>query len=130
MDGFPVECMVCDRFDDILSHISSREGNDQMSFSDMFGSAKIDEGVETFKKTPGAVLLDVRTPAEYAQGHIPDSTNLPLDNLPAIDIAPETPLFVYCASGGRSGQAVSWLKRNGYDATNIGGIMGYHGPLE
>ena len=41
------------------------------------------------------------------------------------------PLFVYCRSGSRSGQAVALLKQKGYhNVRNIGGILSYRGPLE
>ena len=90
----------------------------------------INAGVEACRETPGAVLLDVRTPEEYAQGHIPGSFNLPLDQVEGITFSRDTPLFVYCLSGARSGRACAGLEQNGYDVRNIGGIMGYHGPLE
>lgn len=94
------------------------------------GRASIHKGLEEYQNTPGAVLLDVRTPAEYAQGHIPGSVNRPLDQMASISQDKRTPLFVYCYSGARSGQACSWLRANGYQATNIGGISGYRGPME
>ena len=67
---------------------------------------KIDEGVAEFRATPNALLVDVRTPEEYAEGHIPGSVNIPLAALPArMDELGELdrPLFVHCLSGGRSG---------------------------
>lgn len=88
------------------------------------------QGLEEYGNTPGAVLLDVRTPKEYAQGHLPGSVNLPLDRIQAIEIDKAAPLFVYCLSGGRSRQACAWLTGQGYTATNIGGISGYNGRLE
>ena len=58
-------------------------------------------------KAAGAQVVDVRTPAEFAQGHLPDSRNIPLDQvqtrLPEID--PARPVLLCCASGGRSGMA-------------------------
>lgn len=60
----------------------------------------------------------------------PGSVNLPLDRIETIAIAPSRPLFVYCRSGARSAQACSILKRRGYDARNIGGVLGYRGRLE
>ena len=91
----------------------------------------IDHGVEVFRSTPGAVLLDVRNENEYADGHIPGSINLPLMQLPKIDeiVADlDTPLFVHCLSGGRSGRAVKALEGMGYTkAVNIGGISAYTG---
>ena len=94
----------------------------------------IDEGVELFRATPGAVLLDVRNENEYADGHIPGSINLPLMQIPKISEIVEdldTPLFVHCLSGGRSGKAVAFLKEQGYtNAVNIGGIKAYTGEKE
>jgi len=90
----------------------------------------INDGVSAFRKTPDAVLLDVRTPEEYAEGHIPGSKNLPLNRLPALSAKKDTPLFVYCYSGARSRRACAWLKQNGYMTTDIGGIMNYRGAME
>ena len=58
----------------------------------------------------GSVLLDVRTREEYRQGHIPGSVNVPLSELAAVDetiSAKDTPLYVYCLSGGRSARAAA-----------------------
>jgi len=96
----------------------------------IFGGSNIGKGLDDFHATPGAVLIDVRSEGEYAGGHIPGSINVPLDRIQSIDVPKETPLFVYCASGARSSSACSWLNGNGYDAVNIGGLMGYHGELE
>ncbi len=103
-----------------------------MGIFDMFGKRPgIDEGVERFHATAGAILLDVRTQQEYHQGHIPQSVNIPLDHLSELSHPKTTPLFVYCQSGARSSQAYSWLKQHGYgQVTDLGGIMGYHGALE
>lgn len=90
----------------------------------------LEEGLAEAEKTEDAVLLDVRTPEEYDEGHLPGSVNLPLDRIETIAIAPSRPLFVYCRSGARSAQACSILKRRGYDARNIGGVLGYRGRLE
>ena len=89
------------------------------------------EGVCGTKETECPVLLDVRTPEEYRGGHLQDSVSLPLDELDKISYGKETPLFVYCRSGARSGRAVEALKKRGYEkAVNIGGVLGYDGPLE
>lgn len=94
----------------------------------------IDAGVEVYQMTKNGVLIDVRTKEEYAEGHIPDSINLPLSNLDQIlKEVPDknTPLFVYCQSGSRSARAAKSMKKAGYsDVTNIGGILYYHGPIE
>ena len=73
----------------------------------------------------------MRTPGEYAGGHIPGAVNVPLQQIGAIaSEVPDksTPLFVYCMSGARSQQAVGALKQMGYtDARNIGGIGSWRG---
>lgn len=101
---------------------------------DFLKSSDIHEGLDAFEASPNAVLLDVRTPQEYAQGHIPRSKNLPLQQMvTAKSVLPEekTPLFVYCMSGARSKQATAMLKRLGYEnVTNIGGINSYRGTVE
>ena len=80
-----------------------------------------------------ALLLDVRTQEEYADGHIPESRNLPLQTLGRTELLPparETPLFVYCLSGVRSRQAAGLLRRMGYtDVTDLGGICNYRGKV-
>ena len=88
------------------------------------------EGLENWKSTPGAVLLDVRTPEEYRAGHIPGAQNLPLDRLDTIAEPAGSPLFIYCRSGARSAQAKARLARAGYSVTDLGGLLGYRGPLE
>lgn len=96
-------------------------------------TADIDEGVEEYKTTNDAVLLDVRTTEEYHNGHIDGSVNLPLDRISFIEEAVKdknTPLYVHCYSGSRSGKAVTYLKQMGYtNAVNIGGISSYHGKV-
>ncbi|MPN31998.1 Thiosulfate sulfurtransferase GlpE [bioreactor metagenome] len=102
-----------------------------MSIFDLFGSVRdINKGVETYKKTPGAVLVDVRTREEYAYGHIDSSVNIPLDQISKVNYSKETPLFVYCQSGSRGSAACTWLNQNGFHATNIGGIMNYRGAIK
>lgn len=105
-----------------------------MGFLDFMRGPGIDEGVKEYGQTPGAVLLDVRTPQEYREGHIPGSKNVPLQTIGRVVEAAgekETPLFVYCHSGARSRQAVGILQRMGYcNAKNIGGIVAYTGKVE
>ena len=100
-----------------------------MGMMDMLRRADFEEELERVRQTPGAVLLDVRTAEEYARGHVPGSRNLPLDQVEAAELE-QRPLFVYCRSGARSGQACAILRRRGYEAVNIGGILSYRGDLE
>ena len=52
-----------------------------MGFFDLFKQSNINQGIEEYKRTDDAVLLDVRTPQEYQEGHIPESKNVPLQQL-------------------------------------------------
>lgn len=105
-----------------------------MGLFDLFRGADINKGVEEWRETPNAVLVDVRTPKEYRQGHIPGSVNVPLDTISRISSqvdGMDAPLYVHCQSGARSSQAVRQLKQMGYaNVTDIGGIIGYRGRVE
>ena len=90
----------------------------------------IDEGVQLCRSTPNAVLLDVRTPEEYAAGHIPGSVNHPLECMQTYDGDVSAPIFAYCRSGARSARAVVLLRELDYEAVNLGGIIDYRGELE
>ncbi|MBT8874756.1 rhodanese-like domain-containing protein [Lactobacillus delbrueckii subsp. bulgaricus] len=104
----------------------------------LFQANDINAGVEEYQKTLQAKLIDVREEDEYAAGHtaghIPASINIHLSSIEAAreeitDL--DTPLFVYCRSGNRSGHAVTWLKQAGYSKVqNIGGIANYSGKTE
>lgn len=105
-----------------------------MGFFDFWKQPDINQGVENYQKDPDAVLLDVRTPQEYREGHIPGSKNVPLQTIDKVKSVAEnkdTVLYVYCHSGSRSRQAVSQLQHMGYtNVNNIGGIAAYSGKVE
>ncbi len=73
----------------------------------------------------GATLLDVREPAEYAEVRVAGGRLVPLGELIEVFDDLHLPLdvqvYVICRSGGRSGQAVSWLRQQGIDAINVQG---------
>ena len=52
-----------------------------MGLFDFLRQPDVNQGVKEYKNTTGAVLLDVRTPQEYSEGHIPESKNVPLQAL-------------------------------------------------
>ena len=105
-----------------------------MGFFNFIKGPDINQGIQDCQQTSGAVLLDVRTPQEYKEGHIPGSKNIPLASLAqpgAVTFQKDTPLFVYCYSGSRSSQAVSRLMKMGYqNVKNIGGMASYSGKVE
>lgn len=105
-----------------------------MGFWDFFQKRDINVGVEEYRAAEHAVLLDVRERDEYAQGHIPESRNLPLSAIaqaPSLAKDKAAPVFVYCLSGGRSSAAAAALRRMGYtDVHDIGGIGAWRGEVE
>ena len=105
-----------------------------MSIFDFFKQPDINKGLKEYAEAENAVLLDVRTPQEYGEGHIPGSKNVPLQTLDKVRSVVENKdaeLFVYCYSGARSRQATAMLQHMGYtNVQNIGGIAAYHGKVE
>jgi rhodanese-related sulfurtransferase len=92
------------------------------------------EAVKAAMDNPDIRLVDVRTPAEFRQGHLPGSISVPLDQWERIQaLVPDkrAHLYVYCLSGARSQAACRGFGQLGYtEVVNIGGISGYDGPLE
>jgi rhodanese-related sulfurtransferase len=70
----------------------------------------------------GALLLDVRTAAEFSGRHLDGALNIPVDALPAAlaQLPKDRIIVVYCASGRRSARATAWLRAQGYDAKDLG----------
>ena len=87
----------------------------------------MDEAIAMMEEKNDYIILDVRTPEEFAEKHIPDAINIPNETI-GTEESPELPdkgqlILVYCRSGNRSKQASEKLVRLGY--TNIvefGGI--------
>ena len=92
----------------------------------------MDEVITMMETESNYIILDVRTPEEFAEKHIPDAINIPNETIGTEEI-PELPdkeqlILVYCRSGNRSKQASEKLVRLGY--TNIvefGGINDWPG---
>jgi rhodanese-related sulfurtransferase len=84
-----------------------------------FQSGKIKQAIRK-----GAIIIDVRTAAEYDSGHIPDAFNIPVDRI-SISIqrikAANLPVVVCCNSGERSSTALQLLKANGIIEVYNGG---------
>ena len=92
----------------------------------------MDEAITMMEEESGYIILDVRTPEEFAEKHIPGAVNIPNETISTEEI-PELPdkdqlILVYCRSGNRSKQASEKLVALGY--TNIvefGGINDWPG---
>jgi rhodanese-related sulfurtransferase len=97
-------------------------------FSTLFGkSADLAQLVKD-----GAIILDVRTPGEYASGHIKGSKNFPLQSLQQnlSKIPKDKVIITCCASGMRSGSAKSILLSSGFkEVHNGGGWMSLKGKI-
>jgi phage shock protein E len=86
---------------------------------------------ELLKK--GAVIIDVRTKAEYQNGHIKGSQNIPLNNLSNhyARLKKDQAIITCCASGNRSGQAKRILEANGFkEVYNGGGWMSLQSKIK
>ena len=91
----------------------------------------INRELEACRRTPGALLVDVREPDEYAAGHIPGAVNAPLSTLDRADLPADRPLFLYCRMGSRSARAAGILKRRSFRRVkSIGGISRYRGRTD
>ena len=105
------------------------------SSSSGYRQISMDEAVAMMKDEKNYIILDVRRPDEYAEGHIPGAINVPNEEIGTAEIA-ELPdksqlILVYCRSGRRSKEASEKLVKLGY--TNIvefGGILDWKGEIE
>ena len=97
-----------------------------------YRQVRMDEAMTMMEEASGYIILDVRTPEEFAEKHIPGALNIPNETIGTEEL-PELPdkdqlILVYCRSGNRSKQASEKLAALGY--TNIvefGGINDWPG---
>lgn len=71
----------------------------------------------------GHTIVDVRTPGEFSFGNVPNSKNVPLNEVPQrVEELKEMegPLLLCCQSGNRSGQAAAYLSSQGIECYNVG----------
>lgn len=92
------------------------------------------EAQKMLAEETGYILLDVRTPKEYAEGHIPNAVNLPNETIqkepPAILADKGQRIFLYCRSGRRSQDAAAKLAAMGYtNIVDFGGIVDWRGDV-
>ena len=94
----------------------------------------MDDAMEIMENESGYIILDVRTEAEYAAGHIPGAILVPNETIGSDEI-PRLPdknqlILVYCRSGNRSKQAADKLAKLGYtNITEFGGINSWPGEI-
>lgn len=101
-----------------------------------FKSVSMEEGLKMMASDSGFILLDVRTPEEYSEGHIPGALQLTNETFTKEDAErlmsdKAKRIYCYCRSGRRSKQASQKLIDFGYaDVVEFGGILSYSGPVE
>lgn len=82
----------------------------------------------------GALVVDVRTAAEFSSGHIPGAVNVPVNEIEAAAAAWDKtrPVALYCATGSRSADAAATLGALGFESVYdlSGGIMAWEGDIE
>lgn len=100
--------------------------------TNIYRRISMDEAVTMMEQESGYIILDVRTPEEYAEKHIPNAINVPNENIGTDEISQlsdkDQLIMVYCRSGRRSKEAAEKLVKLGY--TNIvefGGIIDWKG---
>ncbi len=87
------------------------------------------QAFEKLKKDKNVLLLDVRTPEEFEQGHISGALNIPVQELESrigeLEKYKNSEIVVYCRSGNRSRRASEILVRNGFKKVYnlVGGII-------
>ena len=105
------------------------------SSSSGYRQISMDEAVKMMRDEKDYIILDVRRPDEFAEGHIPGAINVPNEEIGSAEIA-KLPnksqlILIYCRSGRRSKEASEKLVKLGY--TNIvefGGILDWKGEIE
>lgn len=94
----------------------------------------MDEAVDMMARENGYIILDVRRPDEFAEGHIPNAINVPNETIGTAEI-PQLPrkdqlILVYCRSGRRSKEAAAKLVQLGYTSiVEFGGILDWKGEI-
>src|SRR5690606_4925416 len=90
-------------------------------FKNLFAPTDNSELREAIKN--GALLVDVRTPAEISAGSVKGAVNIPWDKVPSqlSKFKTKKSLVVFCRSGSRSGQAKSIFEQNGFQNVINGG---------
>lgn len=74
----------------------------------------------------GAPILDVRTPGEFAGGHVRGAMNIPVEQLAKrLTEVPEGPVVVYCRSGMRSRRARAMLEGAGHEVLDMGRLTAF-----
>lgn len=120
----------------VLSSCTAKEAKNKEVVVNTFKSVSMQEGIKLMADDKGFILLDVRTPEEFASGHIPGAVQLTNESFTKEDADKiiknkEQTVYVYCRSGRRSKQSSQKLVDFGYtNVIEIGGILDFAGKIE
>ena len=120
---------------------NSNESTEKGTVADTTSNVKtyrqitMNEALDIMESESDYIILDVRRPDEFADGHIPGAINLPNENIGKDEISklPDKNqlILVYCRSGRRSKEASSKLVELGYsNIVEFGGILDWNGETE
>jgi phage shock protein E len=115
--------LFCQKFLLLPLKIKSKEKLAHMSLFNWFAPTGDSSDVIKEYLEKGAVVVDVRTPLEFNEGHVKDSINIPLNTIDTRSLELKNlnkPFIAVCRSGARSGNATIFLKRQGLDVINGG----------
>ena len=105
-----------------------------LSVSLFTGCSKVDDATLRAAHSAveqGAIIVDVRTPKEFASGHVPGALNIPIEELAksVARVPKNKTLVVYCASGNRSGKATALLRQKGWTVFDVATQKDYEREL-
>jgi len=105
----------------VIFLIASMGGEQSSNAGTLPASVSVDEAHQMY--TDGTFVLDVRTPEEWNEFHVPNTTLIPLDELTARvnELPKDQPILVVCRSGNRSQAGRDILLQAGFDATSMDG---------
>jgi phage shock protein E len=115
--------------------VSNKQGINNVSIQGGYYEMNQNEANRNMKEDKSIVLVDVRTPQEYAELHIPGSILIPLDTVRKEAekklMDKKAIIYLYCRSGNRSASAAKTLVELGYSKVyNIGGISSWPFEIE
>jgi rhodanese-related sulfurtransferase len=94
-----------------------------------------EDAQQIIKSNPNAIILDVRTKAEYDKKHIPNALLVPIDELRSGDFSKlpdkNAVILIYCWTGRRAEDSAEILVKHGYTKVyEFGGLVDWNGAVE
>ena len=114
---------------------SNSAANTSASKTNEIRHVSMDDIVKIMEENKDYVIVDVRTPDEYKEGHIPNAINIPNETINETVYNKlkdkDQLILIYCRSGSRSRQAAYKMQKLGYtNLVDFGGIINWKGKIE